>query len=150
MRENAGEQRQWKGPYAGHYWGCCNEKGCCSCSCDEKDRRELKATPGRRPDPRLSNLVLEGGRQKVYDEIAESLWEGHRKITDTFDAAMEKKMQEWVNAGFEPKDLVVETYPWHFERTDEAPYTITVTTKFRVRHKDDPPSWTSDAIVYED
>ena len=27
---------------------------------------EDKATPARRPDPRLSNCVLEGGRQKHY------------------------------------------------------------------------------------
>ena len=27
---------------------------------------EDKATPARRPDPRLSNCVLEGGRQKQY------------------------------------------------------------------------------------
>lgn len=26
----------------------------------------MRRTPARRPDPRLSNLVLEGGRSKVY------------------------------------------------------------------------------------
>ncbi|HEX5204801.1 MAG TPA: hypothetical protein VFW27_33195 [Actinoplanes sp.] len=30
--------------------------------------KKLRPTPPRRPDPRLSNCVLEGGRQKTYED----------------------------------------------------------------------------------
>lgn len=75
----------------------------------------------------------------LVKQIHDGLWEAHCRISDSYHGAIEAKLREWVDAGFDPSELVIDEYPFTFEHDPDRTGMMTFTGRFRVRTKDDEP-----------